>query len=487
MITVVYCTKESKPQHREHIIKTSGIDKTIEVIEIINNGEGLTRPYNRGLQQAKYDIIVYMHNDVIIETDNWGKKILKHFEENPEYGILGLAGTTDIPESGKWWEDRSKMVGIVNHKHEGKKWESKYSMSRGSELNDVVIVDGLFFAIHKDRIKNTFNENFTGFHFYEVDFVFSNYLKGVKVGVMFDVRVTHLSIGMTNEEWEKSRLQFAEIYKENLPQKLVPEFQIPEPQKTTNLKIPIRIIIQSSGDMKLFKAMYEKIVSFQYPNFKINLIAETPMLGEVKLLNLDNIEFFESYYDILSKNLSIVKLEDNFLDKNDELVFFINEKSIILNNIFANFTKIYRQDKNSFGCGFPLTYNENKTIFCSKLELFSNDENKIAINMKDSNTYYNVGYGQMENPIGGLSDCFVTTKNNLEVLNWFSINFDTPLYFNEFSLRLYLRGKISYIDTNSLVVQNSFVGQTNIQQDFQTLLNTISADKKLQNLVKKIK
>lgn len=42
MITIVYCTRKTNPEHKEHLIKSSGIHKDIEVIEIINNGESLT-------------------------------------------------------------------------------------------------------------------------------------------------------------------------------------------------------------------------------------------------------------------------------------------------------------------------------------------------------------------------------------------------------------------------------------------------------------
>ena len=58
MITVIYCTRQSNLEHREHLIKSSGLVKNIEIIEIINNGESLTSCYNRGLKQAKNNIIV---------------------------------------------------------------------------------------------------------------------------------------------------------------------------------------------------------------------------------------------------------------------------------------------------------------------------------------------------------------------------------------------------------------------------------------------
>lgn len=62
MISLIYCTRQTNPEHKEHLIKTSGLQKNLEVIEIINNGESLTRAYNRGLKQAKNNIVVFCHD-----------------------------------------------------------------------------------------------------------------------------------------------------------------------------------------------------------------------------------------------------------------------------------------------------------------------------------------------------------------------------------------------------------------------------------------
>ena len=124
MISVVYCTRFQNKEHQEHLIKSSGLHKHIEVIEIINNGESLTKSYNRGLKQAKNDIVVFCHDDIIIETKQWGKKLEKLFNKNVEYGIIGVAGTKTLSETGRWWDDRSAMFGRVKHTHEGKSWLS---------------------------------------------------------------------------------------------------------------------------------------------------------------------------------------------------------------------------------------------------------------------------------------------------------------------------------------------------------------------------
>jgi len=229
MITVGYSTRKSSEEFKELLRKSSGHPK-IEIIEKVNpDGRSLTEVYNEILEESTNDIVVLCHDDIYFDTKNWVKKLVRHFEKNP-HGIIGLAGTSHIPKSGMWWEDRSKMYGIVNHESEGKKWESKYSSSLGDKLKDVVIVDGLFICLSKSRIKKRFDETVEGFHFYDVNFSFQNFLEGVQIGVMFDIRVTHKSIGMTNEKWERNRIQFSERYSSELP-KIVPK------KKSEKLKI----------------------------------------------------------------------------------------------------------------------------------------------------------------------------------------------------------------------------------------------------------
>lgn len=217
MITIVYCTRTENKAHTEHLRKSAGNDKSLEIIEIINQGESLTSAYNRGLAQAKYDVVVFLHDDIIVKTNNWAPKLLKTFKNNPEYGIIGVAGSRDLPVSGRWWEDSKKMVGRVEHSQEGKTWLSSYSSDQGNDVVETLILDGVFFAIDKNKIKKTFDESVEGFHFYDVDFTFSNHLAGVKLGVITNIRILHKSIGLTNEEWEKNRLAFSIKFEDELP------------------------------------------------------------------------------------------------------------------------------------------------------------------------------------------------------------------------------------------------------------------------------
>ena len=120
MITIGFSTKKIDPGFKEYIEKTCGLPN-VEVIPFENPGtHSLTEAYNIILEKSTNDIVVLCHDDIYFEKKNWGNKVLKHFKRNPEYGIIGVAGSVKIPESGMWWEDTSRMRGIVNHEHEGK-------------------------------------------------------------------------------------------------------------------------------------------------------------------------------------------------------------------------------------------------------------------------------------------------------------------------------------------------------------------------------
>ena len=275
---------------------------------------------NKGLDEASNDIVVFCHDDIILKN-GWDTKIINHFD-NTDYGILGMAGTTDIDESGQWWKDSTKMVGIVKHSSDGKTWESKYSNNFGSEIIETVMLDGLLFAVRKDRIKKRFNEDIKGFHFYDFDFTFGNHLEGVKVGVMFDVKITHKSVGATNKEWDKNRLQFCNLYADHLPYNLPVELRYDNTESKWPKKLPgVGVIIPTKGNIDLLTQCVNSIIEKDdYPNIEI-LIADTGSeedeINQIKELieyseNIQ-IKFFASVWDLdsvklMSKYTKIAKI-----------------------------------------------------------------------------------------------------------------------------------------------------------------------------------
>ena len=219
-VSVVISTRKIDDEYLKHVEKMFSHPKT-EILIYENDGvNSLPEIYNIGLNDSKYDIVVFIHDDLILETKNITPKIIRLFDKNPDYGIIGIAGTDNLL-SGMWWQDRLSMYGIVGHEHEGKRHVNHYSKGDYSEnLKQVIVVDGLFMMIHKKRIKHTFNQQFEGFHFYDLPICIENHLDGVKIGVTTKIKVTHKSIGMVNKKWEKNKLLFEALYEKNFPVKI---------------------------------------------------------------------------------------------------------------------------------------------------------------------------------------------------------------------------------------------------------------------------
>jgi GTP:adenosylcobinamide-phosphate guanylyltransferase len=451
MITIGYSTRESNPKFQEYLKKTCGHPK-VQVIEKVNNGEkSLSQTYNEIINESEHDIVVFCHDDIYFETSSWGRKLMKHFEES-EYGILGVAGTTNIHESGRWWTDNTKMVGIVNHENEGKKWESRYANGIPNSIHQVCLVDGLFIAIYKNRIKHTFNESVPGFHFYDMTFCTENHLSGVQIGVIYNIRLTHKSIGMTNESWEKNREEYIERFKNELPISITPNinYNVIKPKQ---VKEKYNLIVQTSNNSENLVNFFERIKDLPvYDNLLISLISTDSNIEDVRKYESENVLIYEGFFETLNKNLSVLKWDDSFMNSKSDLLFFSTDAVTILNDVFSSMYGIFKNERSSFGCAFPSVLESDGTIFSNGLDIIQNKEEQFNLIFKNKSSYFNILHGHFPINFGSISDFFATTSSNLKMIDWFDINLETSIYNLDFALKSFLKKRKVYVDTNSVVM-----------------------------------
>ena len=201
-----------------HVLETIGI-KNVSVTCYHNyNQFSLAEIYNKGITESSDDntIMVFCHNDIIFRTKNWGKMLLTKFNSS-DFSIIGVAGTTYLAENGVWWTDRSKMCGVVEHTDGQRVWVNEYATPKAGYTKPVVLVDGLFIAADCNKTIHGWDEEFKGYHMYDISFCFPNVLDGCNIGVTSDIRILHKSVGITNDQWEANRKQFIEKYKDELP------------------------------------------------------------------------------------------------------------------------------------------------------------------------------------------------------------------------------------------------------------------------------
>ena len=78
-ISVVISTRKIDDNYLKHVEKMFSHPKT-EVNIYENDGvSSLTEIYNIGLKESKNEIVVFMHDDLILETSNMTPKIVKLF------------------------------------------------------------------------------------------------------------------------------------------------------------------------------------------------------------------------------------------------------------------------------------------------------------------------------------------------------------------------------------------------------------------------
>lgn len=144
---------------------------------------------------VKYERIVFVHDDVIIEDRHLEDKLEKYLKT---YDIIGLAGGVEpeIKAPALWHLMCKRHFGTVGHYLNGK-W---YGTTFGVSDTRVAIVDGVFIGVNRSVLveKNLrFDEDLPHFHHYDILFCLEANAIKLKIGVV-PILITHLSPGLTN-------------------------------------------------------------------------------------------------------------------------------------------------------------------------------------------------------------------------------------------------------------------------------------------------
>lgn len=205
----------------ESIKKTVGCKARVFII-VNDNSMSLSHLYHNMMlnEQIESDIIVFCHDDVEFLKEGWGEELIKLFNRNKKFGIIGVAGSAEFDEKGAWW-NYDKKFGQVLHKHDGKSWLTAFSPLLNKDLEEVCVIDGLFMAIKRSRVSKNFDPDLPGFNFYDIDFCLANFIDNkTKIGVTTNIRMAHKSIGQLSENWYENRKLINEKYGEYFPIKI---------------------------------------------------------------------------------------------------------------------------------------------------------------------------------------------------------------------------------------------------------------------------
>jgi hypothetical protein len=95
MISIVVCSvnEELFKQFSHSVELIIGLPYEIIRIDNIKKTYSICGAYNnKGKAICKYDIIGFIHEDIIFKTNNWGR-VLEGILKNKEIGLVGILGT----------------------------------------------------------------------------------------------------------------------------------------------------------------------------------------------------------------------------------------------------------------------------------------------------------------------------------------------------------------------------------------------------------
>ena len=450
MITIIYSTHKDKNYNnkfKQHLLHTVGLND-VQILEFVNHNQySLSQVYNSGVTQSIYNIVVCCHNDIKLEI-NWGKKLLEDYSNNPEFGIIGKAGSCYFPESGVYWEKmRQTMVGQVYHHPDGqKKWLNKYS-PKLPFIIPVVTIDGLFMSFDKTKCKHFFDETIGKFHFYDHLFCLPNYLDGVKIGVTSSFEITHQSIGQPNQEFWESKDKFVEKWGEKLPLDLKPSFVYAPEIKRKNFKKfgKVAIIIPTKGKVEMLKecvdSFHEHCDKEKYDIF----VADTGSTEEEKNWikeNINNIILIEyDYYNFAKINNDVVKnLPNNVYD----FLLFSNNDIKILNDVISGMLSVFELNKLCGTVGGRLHFEDNTIQHDGVFMGIKESNGTLGVDHINLRNYYNYSNSTKE-VFGNTGGLMMTRKTIFENNNMFNENYISCFEDVEYNLILNSIGLKNYI------------------------------------------
>ena len=453
MITIVYSTHkdlEYNSNFQKHLLQSVGLEN-VQILEYENHNQySLSEIYNRGISESKYDIVVCCHNDIKLEK-NWGVKLTEDFIKNPEFGIIGKAGTCHFPSSGIYWERMQQtMVGqVYHHPKGGKKFLSKYS-AKLPFLIPVISVDGLFIAFDKTKIKHKFDESYGKFHFYDHGFCLPNFIEDVNIGVTSSFEITHESVGQPNQEFFESKEKFLEKWGKNLPIDLKPKnVYVPTITEKPFKKIgKIAIIILTKGKTNL---LYNCVESF-YKNCNSELfdifIGDTGSTRIEKewikdnILPMGNIKLIEyDYYNFAQINNDVVK---NHITNQYEFLLFSNNDIKLLNNVVYGMLKIFNDNKKVGTVGARLHYEDN-TIQHDGIVTFIDKKRAFQVTHSNLRSYYNFTTN-IKKVVGSTGALLMIRKNVFERCGYFNENYISCFEDVELNLKCVTLGLDNFYD-----------------------------------------
>ena len=222
MISIIICSQYPQLSQEVHNSLSSTIGVPYELVYVFNedNKYSIFEAYQKGAQQAKGDILCFMHNDVLFYSQNWGQ-IVEQALMDSSVGGCAVAGVQYLRCSPAYYPVGHGMnrINLIQSTPNGNLYWHDYD-----QISEIVAFDGLWFCIKAECFRNIHfdTQTYSGFHFYDIDIALQLHENGYKIVCLPNIKIKHLSGGHTNESWLRNSFAFAFKWSKSLPLTCVP-------------------------------------------------------------------------------------------------------------------------------------------------------------------------------------------------------------------------------------------------------------------------
>lgn len=217
MISVIICSRDDAKYLAVSACYQRVLPATPFEIIRISDASGLAEGFNRGIERAHGDTLLFCHDDIEVIEPAFYQRLVGHLEHAD---LIGVAGTTRLV-SGRWDEAGPPYsYGQVVHPNSKSGWLELAIWSAPSRrIGGMQALDGLLLCGRRDLFNalKFDQQTFRGFHLYDIDLTYRAFLAGYRLAVCCDLGIVHHSPGHYDNQWAAEAQAFQNKHRGTLP------------------------------------------------------------------------------------------------------------------------------------------------------------------------------------------------------------------------------------------------------------------------------
>jgi GT2 family glycosyltransferase len=304
-----------------------------------------------------------------------------------------------------------------------------------------------------------------GFHFYDVDFSLANHLAGVKVGVIFDIQITHKSIGITNQQWEDNRKAFTAKWQSILPYHIEPQIQFRELSISCNEEPEVAVIIPAKKHAEILFTCIQSIKEkTRYKNYTIYIAdtgSDVESLGKIEecLKGKTAVVLVRNAFN--NPAMVLNDMARNHIKPGTGLIIFCHDDIQLINDAISRCVQIYLENRNIAGTIGVRLHLRDGSIQHAGIQLSVDRESQLRISYKGYKSYYNYYPGVKPDVFSNTGAFMAVDKDFFLSSGGFSEQYQQFLEDTEFNIRAVLAGRINYFAGDAVAYHHELEAENN--------------------------